>query len=55
MAKVVVGDYGSLEKALKVFKQASAPILKEYRKHSRYEKPSERRRKAMKKARSKKR
>lgn len=50
MVDIKVADFGTLEKALKRFKQDSATNLREARKKSRYEKPSDARRRALKKA-----
>jgi ribosomal protein S21 len=50
MGDIKVADFGTLEKALKRFKQDSATNLREARKKSRYEKPSDARRRALKKA-----
>lgn len=50
VADIKVADFGTLEKALKRFKQEAATNLREARKRSRYEKPSETRRRALKKA-----
>jgi ribosomal protein S21 len=50
MVNVKVADFGTLEKALKRFKQEAATNLREARKRSRYEKPSDARRRALKKA-----
>jgi len=50
LAKIEVAAFGTLEKALKRFKQDAAPNIREARRKSRYEKPSDARRRAIKKA-----
>lgn len=56
MPRVEVGSHESLDRALKRFKRKLEQdgLLKEYRDHEFYEKPSSKKRRKMKEARSKK-